>query len=491
MARSSTNLVGIIRQLVQQLSRGLRVVIALSFTSVSVLLITACSDSSAPDDSFTQPTQTPSAAVSESSGAQSPLPKSSLPKLSLDKSAVVQGYRRLGHLSYQEAYHAAGALKRQIKQFLRTPSADTLANAQQAWRQARQDYSQTEVFRFGNWVVDDWEGNVNAWPVDEGLLDYVHDAYEASPTNPLSQHNLVANATIQVGAITITTNTLDWAQLKFVHGASDHESNVVVGYHAIEFLLWGQDLNRTVSGAGERPWTDYAVTAEQCTSGKHAAPLRHCQRRRQLLLTTAEYLYTQLGNMTLSWAGNSPVSYGRHIVTIDANEGLRRMLFGMIRLAGDEMAGERLQVALLSGSPEEEQDCFSDDTHNSAFYNLQGIHNIYYGQLRHGKTNESQSKLYEAPSSMADLAREVNADLAAKIDTAMHNSQRALAKIKQLGDNGDTFDLLITPEHPIGEQVILDAVQALQTTSQLLEQLGYALGLARLNPQSTINATSQ
>ena len=36
-------------------------------------------------------------------------------------------------------------------------------------------------------------------------------------------------------------------------GGADVETNVATGYHAIEFLLWGQDLNGTGPGAGNRP----------------------------------------------------------------------------------------------------------------------------------------------------------------------------------------------------------------------------------------------
>ena len=115
---------------------------------------------------------------------------------------------------------------------------------------------QTEVFRFGNTIVDDWEGKVNAWPLDEGLIDYV----DAQPTatesheNELYAANVIANPSSthrrqEVDASKITPELL----ADTLQEAGGVEANVATGYHAIEFLLWGQDLNGTGPGAGERP----------------------------------------------------------------------------------------------------------------------------------------------------------------------------------------------------------------------------------------------
>ena len=406
------------------------------------------------------------------------------PPVALDEASkreVLQGYRRLAHLSYEAAYHSADRLKSSVLQLLAQPSQENLQAARQAWRLAHRDYSETEAFRFGNWIVDEWEINVNAWPVDEGLLDYVADGYAASPTNPLARHNLVSRRDIAVNGITLDTERLDWTQLKFIHGGSAVEANVVLGYHAIEFLLWGQDLRPTEAGAGQRPWTDFALDQTACTSGSNAAPAEHCQRRRRLLQAMTEHLYTQLGDMALQWAGNSPASYGLHIVSGDADQGLRRMLYSLIRLAGDEMAGERMHVALLTHAPEEEQDCFSDDSHQSAYHNAVGIQNIYFGRFQKAGYREGES--YQAPLSLAALARRVDAPLAAQIEQALADTERVMDKLRQQGESGQTFDLLIQPGNARGAQQIEQAMAALQAQAALMEQLGARLGLGPLNPR--------
>jgi putative iron-regulated protein len=400
---------------------------------------------------------------------------------------LLRGYRRLAHLSYEAAYHSAGRLRKAIAALLAEPSAETLDAARAAWRAARVDYSQTEALRFGHWIVDDWETAINAWPVDEGLLDYVAEDDRASPTNPLARQNLVARPLIEVGGLQLDTQELDWRQLKFIHGGGEIEANVVLGYHAIEFLLWGQDRRLSAPGAGERPWTDYAADT-RCTSGPRAAPLAHCARRGRLLEILAEHLYSELGQMTLNWAGNHPNSYGLHIAEGPVDEGLRRLLFGLVRLAGDEMAGERLQVALLSGAPEEEQDCFSDDTHQSTYFNGLGIENLYYGRLPAAEPGGPPR--YSAPQSLAALARARDAALADQIDRAFAETRAAASALRALGASGQTFDLLIQPEHPQGQRVIVRLIEALEAQSQLLEQLGQALALGPLNPQRAQPAAS-
>ena len=395
-----------------------------------------------------------------------------------DLREIIRGYRRLAHLSYQAAYHSAGRLRSRIQALIQQPSPRTLAEARQAWRDARVDYSQTEVFRFGNWIVDDWDTSINAWPVDEGLLDYVATDYAASPSNPLARQNLVASPTVTVDGIALQTDSLNWPQLKFIHGGSDVEANVVLGYHAIEFLLWGQDRNP--EGPGNRPWTDFSMAA--CTSGPKPAPAEHCRRRTRLLDIMAEHLYSELGGMTLNWAGNHPGSYGLHLIQGEVNNGLRRMLFGMIRLAGDELSGERMQVPLLSQSPEEEQDCFSDDTHQSLYYNARGLANVYYGRYR--IVGQDDTSTYRAPQSLAKRVAQIDPELAARVDQRFDRVESLMAAIRHRGEHGEPFDRQIQASNRESRVLLGEAIAALQALSAALEAVAARLALGSINPQA-------
>ena len=93
--------------------------------------------------------------------------------LAVDKAAVLDTYANIAAAKYQDSLVTAQTLQAAVNTLVTTPSAEALQNAKEAWLAARIPYQQTEVYRFGNPIVDDWEGKVNAWPLDEGLIDYV------------------------------------------------------------------------------------------------------------------------------------------------------------------------------------------------------------------------------------------------------------------------------------------------------------------------------
>lgn len=196
-----------------------------------------------------------------------------------DKATVARTYAEIAQAMYEEALATAKELDRAIDDFLAEPSAEKLEAAKVAWLAARVPYQQTEAYRFGNAVVDDWEGKVNAWPLDEGLIDYVDASYGAdSVENPLYTANIVANTAIKHGADTIDTSTISKGLLAdTLQEIGGVEVNVATGYHAIEFLLWGQDLNGTAPGAGARPWTDYSST--ESPTGTVSGGRNICARR--------------------------------------------------------------------------------------------------------------------------------------------------------------------------------------------------------------------
>ena len=132
-------------------------------------------------------------------------------------------------------------LKAKIDAFVKAPSAETLKAAKDSWVAARVPYQQSEAYRFGNAIVDDWEGKVNAWPLDEGLIDYVAKDYGTeSDENDLYVANVVASKSIKIGGKAVDTTKITKALIsETLHEAGDVEANVATGYHAIEFLLWG------------------------------------------------------------------------------------------------------------------------------------------------------------------------------------------------------------------------------------------------------------
>src|SRR5690606_11400502 len=246
--------------------------------------------------------------------------------------AVVSHYAELALAVFSDAASTGKQLQSAIDALLSNPNEETLSAAKQAWLAARVPYMQTEVFRFGNAVVDDWEGQLNAWPLDEGLIDYVAEGYEHALGNPGAQANIIANTEIQVGEDKIDVTEITGEKLAELNELGGSEANVATGYHAIEFLLWGQDLNGTNPGAGNRPYTDY-LTGEGATGGNN-------ERRRTYLKAATDLLVADLDGMVEQWKAGVADNYRAKLEAESAESGLRKMLFGMGSLSLGELAGE-------------------------------------------------------------------------------------------------------------------------------------------------------
>ncbi|MCP3870628.1 MAG: hypothetical protein GY703_21565 [Gammaproteobacteria bacterium] len=165
---------------------------------------------------------------------------------------VIRHYADMAHAKYQDALVSALDLQMAVSTLIDNPTRGNMNKARQAWRAARVPYQQTEVYRFGNGIVDDWEGKVNAWPLDEGLIDYVHSSYGSEKDkNPFYTANVVANEKLVLSGHTIDASTITPELLSdTLHEVDEIEANVTTGYHAVELKLWGQDLNGTEPGAG-------------------------------------------------------------------------------------------------------------------------------------------------------------------------------------------------------------------------------------------------
>ena len=384
--------------------------------------------------------------------------------------AVVAHYADMVFAVYSDAESTAKTLQTAVDTFLANPNDETLKAARTAWIAARVPYLQSEVFRFGNTIIDDWEGQVNAWPLDEGLIDYVDKSYEHALGNPGANANIIANSEIQVGEDKIDVKEITPEKLASLNELGGSEANVATGYHAIEFLLWGQDLNGTGPGAGNRPASDY-LTGDGATGG-------HNERRRTYLRAVTQLLVSDLEEMVGNWKPNVEDNYRATLESDPATDGLRKMLFGMGSLSLGELAGERMKVSLEANSPEDEHDCFSDNTHNSQFYVAKGIRNVYLGEY----TRVDGTKLTGASLSSLVAKADPAADAALKADLAATE-----AKIQVMVDRanaGEHYDQLIAAGNDKGNQIVRDAIAALVKQTGSIEAAAGKLGISDLNPDS-------
>ncbi|MFT6557974.1 imelysin family protein [Sneathiella sp.] len=379
----------------------------------------------------------------------------------VSKDAVLETYSNIAHAIFEDSVTTAKALEASIHALIANPSSATLNAAKAAWITARMPYQQSEAYRFGNPIVDDWEGRVNAWPLDEGLIDYVDQSYGTeADSNQLYTMNVIANKILSVNGKTVDASLITPQFLaETLHEAEDVEANVATGYHAIEFLLWGQDTNGTGAGAGARPATDFDL--ENCTGG-------NCERRIQYLTSATTLLINDLKEMQANWSENG-VARAHLLKNNDA--GIATIFTGMGSLSYGELAGERMKLGLLLGDPEEEHDCFSDNTHNSHYFDQVGIRNVYTG---HYKRIDGR---VVSGASVADLVEAqdatVNADLLAKLDQTVS----AMARLKSRAESIEAYDQMIGEGNAAGNAVVQAAIDGLIDQTRSIERAVSTLGL--------------
>ena len=376
---------------------------------------------------------------------------------------VLKTYGDIAEATYSDSLSTANTLKANIDALLAEPTQATLEAARKAWLAARVPYQQTEAYRFGNAIVDDWEGKVNAWPLDEGLIDYVDaNSYGSeSDENPVYAANVIANTSITIGNETVDVTDITPVLLSdTLQEADEVESNVATGYHAIEFLLWGQDLNGTEPGAGNRPATDFSL--DNCTGG-------HCDRRRAYLEAATDLLISDLEEMTENWKEGGDAR--KQLAEKGEKGGLATMLTGMGSLSYGELAGERIKLGLMLHDPEEEHDCFSDNTHNSHYYDAKSIKNVYMGTY-----TRVDGSVVSGPS-LSDLVKAQAPDVDTQLVSELNATEAAMQAMVNEAEKGNTFDVLIGSGNTEGNAVVQKVVDALTTQTKSIEKAISTLGL--------------
>lgn len=387
------------------------------------------------------------------------------------KQQVVEHYADVAHAVFADSLTTAKALDASIESFLANPTAAKFEQVKQSWLASRVPYQQSEVFRFGNAIVDDWEGQLNAWPLDEGLIDYVAADYQYELGNEGASANIIANQELKIGSSTLDVSKITPELIADLNEVGGSEANVASGYHAIEFLLWGQDLNGTNAGAGARAYTDFVV-GEACTNG-------HCDRRGEYLKAAADLLVQDLEWMEKQWSADQQGNYREALLTDSADNGLRKMLFGMGSLSLGELAGERMKVALEANSTEDEHDCFSDNTHNSHYYNEQGIYNVYTGLYK-----REDGTLLSGPS-LHDLVKQEDPKAAQEIQKQFDLTRAQVGQLVTSAEqNNQFFDQLIAAGNTQGNALVNDTIMSLVAQTAQIERTAKIVGINSLNPDT-------
>ncbi|MBU4531158.1 MAG: peptidase [Hoeflea sp.] len=379
--------------------------------------------------------------------------------------AVIAHYAAIAEAKYQDSLTTAQALDATIEAFLAAPDEETLEAARTAWLAARVPYQQSEVYRFGNAIVDDWEGRVNAWPLDEGLIDYVDPSYGTeSDENVLFTANVIANPAIEINGAMIDAGKITPELISgTLQEAGGIEANVASGYHAIEFLLWGQDLNGNGPGAGARPATDYSL--ENCTG-------ENCDRRREYLGAASDLLVADLEEMVANWKAGGAARAALEEAGVAG--GLSAILTGMGSLSYGELAGERMKLGLLLGDPEEEHDCFSDNTHNSHHYNAVGIRTAFTGSYTRADGTELTGP------SLAELVSQKEPAIAAELSADLDATITAMGAMVARAETVEAYDQMIATGNAEGNATVQAAIDGLIKQTRSIERAIAVLDLGAI-----------
>lgn len=385
--------------------------------------------------------------------------------------AVLNTYAEIAQDNYRDALADAKKLQKAIHAFTANPNVDTLQAAKDAWLFSRESYGETEIFRLSEgpidaeegWVAEAYgalEGQINAWPLDENMIDYTIDA-----DGNRTEGNIISSTgeftpggedaePVNVDSITVETIT--------ALNENGGEANVSSGYHAIEFLLWGQDQDyanftedKITHGpmvAGQRPITDF-------TTDKLA------KRRLDYLNAAADKLVTDIDVVTNAWADKVEGNKGLYRAAllgqlkgkqasknIAGDEALRNIFAGMGMFIKSELANERIAVAVLTPSEEDEHSCFSDNTHRDIAQNFKGFKNVLMGEYLDKKIG---------PSPFDALSKEQQKAVLKLID----DIEARIAVVDKTARTSMHFDYQIMPENK-------DSVKNIVALKNQLRKLG-------------------
>jgi putative iron-regulated protein len=226
---------------------------------------------------------------------------------------------------------------------------------------------------------------------------------------------------------------------------------VATGYHAIEFLLWGQDQD--YSNFLKDKVTKGAMTAGQ-RSLKDFTTDKNASRRLAYLFASAEKLVADLELITSAWTKEVSGTNGLYQAAlkgeltgdnasknIDSNEALKQIIAGLGVFVKSELANERIAVAVLTPSEEDEHSCFSDNTHRDIVNNYQGFKNILTASYKGQKYGTS-------------LLDATNDETKARILALMKSIESKIDSIDKVAKTKEHFDYQIRPESPQSKVIV-------------------------------------
>lgn len=344
-----------------------------------------------------------------------------------DASRQAAAYAALAFETYSAAHADTLKMRAALAALLAAPSAQSLSDARAAWMAARASYARTEAFRYYNGPVDGAERRINAAPINPAYLDSVAGKPNAG---------LINDTAVPMSLETIV-----------LRNQATGTDDVTTGWHAIEFLLWGED--RSATGPGMRPHTDYV------------AGQGNNDRRRAALTAMTDLLVNDIANVVAAWAPERE-NYRSSLASMDPRNVIGRAFHGIVVLAGFELGTRRIGRSLDSGDERDETSRFSDNTLADFTNDLRGLRNVYFGSSTGAAGGAGIDTLVAA----ADAA------LNTRVVAALTAAENAVAALDAPFDR-----ILASPANSPARVKAEAAVMALQDLAESLRAAGNKLGL--------------
>ncbi len=406
---------------------------------------------------------------------------------------IAQNYRAMAGAVYSDSLSTAEDFQDAVDVFLADPTEQNLEAARTEYKEMRVPYQQSEIMRWDEGIagegvgdegpasVDDWEGQVNAWPLDEAQIEDIISGGASSED--------------------ITTSLLVDKNGALPDGTED-EANVTTGVHAVEFMLWDRD--EEAKGPGQRAASEFAslsscagtFTTEACRNSKY-------------LEVATQLLVDDLSDMAAEWtaeAANTEGTLAYNFLESDSQGDY--ILQAIASMAVGELGGARLSAGLWrdasvletltpdegetfkAGDHEEEHDCFSDLSHVAVYYNFQGIKNALNG---------SYTALDGTVVSGASFGDYINSVYSAGYEDLVDKLDAVEVELKKVYDAGEretnavSFDDIIAASQAHYEDGVAkteelialeNAITLLGETEEITKNISDSLALADFDPDT-------
>ena len=354
------------------------------------------------------------------------------PNAGESRAAVVANYSANLYAAYSDSVLDEQAFQSDVSKFLAEPSDNTLATVRASWLASRAHYMLTEGARFYDGPIDgpidggqsNHEALLNSWPLDESFIDY------ASKDGVVNEDLGIVNMPDKLPEITAEG-------LDSLNGENAEPENVSSGYHAVEFLLWGQALKDV--GPGKRPATDYLIDG----------PSKNPDRRADYLNVAVEGIISHLTAVRDAWQPGADYRVG---FEKNVEQSLTHIFTGLATFSKGELGSQRIGAAYGSKNRHDQHDCFSSETLVDYERDARGVQDMYLGKYgdHDGPGLDDLVKAAD-PKLDADLKQKLKASIEAIVaipkpfedaiagDDDSPGRKAIQAALTALYEQGDTF----------------------------------------------------